>query len=327
MNIFTSYMGLELPSPIIAGSCGLTSSLSNLIKLEESGVGAVVLKSLFEEQITIETNKASKSLSFDSAYQESYDYLERYMHDNTLNKYLSLIREAKAKLKIPVIASINCFSFSEWLSFAKQIEEAGADALELNIFILPSDVNLSHEDIESLYSNIISALKKTLSIPVAIKTGSYFTEMAKFMQRLSWMGIRGLVLFNRFYSPDIDIERFIYKPTNIFSAPEEFPNTLRWTSILSSLLKCDISATTGVKTGEDVVKLLLAGAQTIQIASCLYENGLEYVEFLNEELKDWMSKHNFSSLNDFRGKMSIKSYEHPASILRVQFMKYFSGIE
>ncbi len=328
MDISTNYMGLSLRSPIIAGSCGLTNSLENLKALENAGVGAIVIKSIFEEEISYEVSKMSKTVSESSQYyQDAYDYIKNYTTENRLEKYLNFIKKAKNELKTPIIASINCVSFSDWISFIKKIQDAGADAIELNIFELPANVNLSYEDVERLFFDTVAAIRKTMDIPVAIKTGCYFTDMAKFMQRLSWTGIKSLVLFNRFFNPDIDIENLTYKPAKIYSDPSELSQTLRWTAILSKLIKCDLSASTGVKNGEDVVKLLLAGAQTVQVASCLYEKGLDYVKTMNSELIDWMESKNLQNINSFRGKMALIGSENPSAILRTQFMKHFSGIE
>ncbi len=327
VDLKTKYMGLELKNPIIVGSSGLTNTLENLVEIEKNGAGAVVLKSLFEEQITQEISKTISEDVQANAYPEAVDYISNYSKDSAVGNYLKLIKEAKAALSIPVIASINCVSSIEWVSFAAKIEEAGADALELNVFILPSDPRKTGEENEKVYFNIIQQVKKMVKIPVAVKLSYYFSGLAKTALSLSWTGISGMVLFNRFFSPDIDIDTFEIKPTNIFSTPEELSTSLRWVAMLSSRLHCDVAASTGVHSGQAVIKQLLAGAKAVQIASVLYKNGFGEIKTMLADLEKWMEKHQFSSLDDFIGKMSIKETENPAAYERVQFMKYFSGIE
>ena len=326
-DLKTKYMGLELKNPIIVGSSGLTNSVENIIEIEKNGAGAVVLKSLFEEQIMQEISKTISHDEHSNLYPEATDYIINYSKDNAVSNYLTLIKDAKAAVNIPVIASINCVSSLEWTSFASKIEEAGADALELNIFILPSDPKKSGDENEKMYLDIIQSIQKVVSIPIAVKLSYYFSSLAKTALSLSWTGIAGMVLFNRFFSPDIDIDTFEVKPTNVFSTPEELSISLRWVAMLSSRLHCDIAASTGIHDGEAVIKQLLAGAKAVQISSVLYKNGFGEIKPMLAELESWMGKHKFNSLNDFIGKMSIKETDNPAAYERVQFMKYFSGIE
>ncbi len=327
VDLKTKYMGLELKNPIIVGSSGLTNSVENIIEIEKNGASAVVLKSLFEEQIMQDISKIISQDEHSNMYPEATDYIVNYSKDTAVGNYLQLIKDAKAAVNIPVIASVNCVSSAEWVSFAAKIEEAGADALELNVFILPSDPRKTGEENEKVYLDIIHQVQKVVSIPIAIKLSYYFSSLAKTALSLSWTGISGMVLFNRFFSPDIDIDKFEVKPTNIFSTAEELPISLRWVAMLSSRLHCDIAASTGVHDGEAVVKQLLAGAKAVQISSVLYKNGFGEINIMLTKLKKWMEKHSFSSVDDFIGKMSIKKTENPAAYERVQFMKYFSGIE
>jgi len=326
-DLKTKYMGLELKNPIIVGSSGLTNSVENIIEIEKNGAGAVVLKSLFEEQILQDISKTISRDEHTNMYPEATDYIVNYSKDAAVSNYLKLIKDAKAAVSIPIIASVNCISSTEWVSFASKIEEAGADALELNVFILPSDPRKTGEENEKVYLDIIFQVQKVVSIPIAIKLSYYFSGLAKTALSLSWTGISGMVLFNRFFSPDIDIEKFEIKPTNIFSTPEELSISLRWVAMLSSRLHCDIAASTGVHDGEAVIKQLLAGAKAVQISSVLYKNGFGEIKIMLSVLEKWMAKHNFKSLAEFIGKMSIKETENPAAYERVQFMKYFSGIE
>jgi len=327
-DLSSKYMGLELKNPIIVGSSGLTNSVEKVIEIEKAGAGAVVLKSLFEEQIKFHANKTiSQNEAGGFGYPEADDYISNYTQENDVSLYLNLIRDCKANVSIPVIASVNCVSSSEWLSFARKMEEAGADALELNIFVLPSDPNKSAEENEKVYFDIAMAIIKEVKIPVAIKLSSYFSGLAKTMLKLSWTGIKGIVLFNRFFSPDIDIDKFEVTATNVFSSPEELSTSLRWVAMLSDRLHCDISASTGVHSGSDVVKQLLAGAKSVQVASSVYKNGNKVITEMIQFLEKWMEKHNFKTTDDFIGKMSLKETDNPAAYERVQFMKHFAGIE
>jgi dihydroorotate dehydrogenase (fumarate) len=342
-NLQTTYLGLKLRNPLIAGSCGLTNSISNLIELDSKGVGAVVIKSLFEEQIHIETENVIRSekgnvKTFTQAsdkffgkriydYDEAYSYIYDFAKRTNLDKYLDFLREAKNTLSIPVIASINCISNQDWHAFAKKIEETSVDALELNIYILPSDLRRSGEDNEKVYHDIIREVRNYIRIPIAVKIGFYFSSLAQSIQKLSETGIKGLVLFNRPYNSDFDIEKIGLKHGSIYSSPEEFTHTLRWVSILSGHVGCDISASTGVHDYEAFIKQLLAGANTVQIASALYKEGFDVIPSILEKTEEWMKKHQFENIDSFRGKLSKSNLENPAAIERVQFMKLYSGIE
>jgi len=328
-DLSTTYMGIDLKNPIIAGSSGLTKSVENIVEIEKNGGAAVVLKSLFEEQIKFEVSKTYNQSAHDMpyAYAEADDYISNYAKDYTIGEYLTLIRECKKAVDIPIIASVNCISPHEWTSFAKKIEDAGADALELNIFILPSDPRRSGEENQEIYLEIIQKVMKQISIPLSIKISYYFSGLAKFALNLSWTGIKGMVLFNRFFSPDIDIESMKVTATNVFSTPDELALSLRWVAILSDKLHCDISASTGVHDGSAVIKQLLAGAKTVQCATTLYKNGFGRIGEMLTDLESWMERHNFNKLDDFVGMLSYKHADNPAPYERVQFMKHFAGIE
>jgi dihydroorotate dehydrogenase (fumarate) len=326
-DLSTSYMGLTLRNPIIAGSSGLTGSVENIEKIYQQGAGAVVLKSLFEEQITQSISKTFSQNENSLAYPEALDYISHYTRHNDLDHYLNLIREAKSKVDIPVIASINCVSSSEWVTFAKNIQDAGADALELNIFILPSDPRRKSEFHEQVYFEILQSVMKQVKIPVAAKISYYFSGLTNMALQLSWTGIKGLVLFNRFYSPDIDIDKFEVTAGNVFSGPAENTLTLRWVALLSDKIQCDIAASTGIHDGKSVIKQLLAGAKAVQLASVLYQKGFEQIGLMTKDVEKWMEKHQFATTRDFIGKMSYKEVENPAAYERVQFMKFFAGIE
>ena len=326
-DLSTTYLGLKLRNPVIAGSSGLTRSIENLKEIEKNGAGAVVLKSLFEEQINYEAHKVLSHDDMQNAYSEAQDYIQNYAVSNKLDEYLDFVQQAKNNIEIPVIASINCVTASEWTSFARKIQDAGADALELNIFVLPADVNITGEKYEKVYFDIIEKVKKQVSIPVSVKISYYFSGLAEMIKKLSWTGVEGIVLFNRFYSPDIDINDLKVKPSNLYSTPEEISLPLRWIAMMSDKVKIDLCASTGVFDGHGVVKQLLAGAQAVQVCSTLYKNGFGQLEIINKQLTGWMEQHGYSKISDFAGKMSYKQIEHPAAYQRVQFMKHFSGIE
>lgn len=327
-SLATRYMGLELRNPIIVGSSGLTHSVENVKELEKNGAGAVVLKSLFEEQIRYEINKTmNQAESHDSYYPEAQDYISNYSRMHHVDNYLKLISDCKKAVSIPVTASINCVSAEEWIAFAKRIEEAGADALELNVFILPADPNFSGEQNEKVYFDILDQVNKEVTIPIALKISYHFSGLAKTALKLSWAGAKGMVLFNRFYSPDINVENLKIVPSNVFSTPEEISTSLRWVAMLSDRLYCDIAASTGVHDGKGVVKQLLAGAKAVQIATTLYKNGFGRIGEMLTYLENWMDKNNFKTTEEFIGMLSLKKTENPAAWERVQFMKHFAGIE
>jgi len=320
-------MGLKLKNPLIVGSSGLTNSVENIIEIEKNGAAAVVLKSLFEEQINFAIRNTIEQDESLNLYPEADDYIRNYTRQNDVSKYLKLITDAKAAVNIPVIASINCISGDEWVSFAKSIEDAGADALELNVFVMPSDPNKSSSENEAVYFEVIDQVLSKVTIPVALKISYYFSSLAKMATTLSWKGIKGLVLFNRFFSPDIDIENFEIKTSNVFSTPAELAISLRWIAMLSSHVKCDLAASTGVHDGKAVIKQLLAGAKAVQIASVLYKKGFREISSMLEELENWMERKYFTTIDEFAGKMSVEKTQNPAAYERVQFMKHFSGIE
>ncbi len=327
VNLETKYMGLHLKNPLIVGSSGLTNSVENIIEIEKNGAAAVVLKSLFEEQINFAIENTYMQDEVANLYPEADDYIRNYTRQNDVSKYLSLIGDAKKSVKIPIIASINCVSGDEWSSFAKSIEDAGADGLELNVFVLPSDPTKNAEDNEAIYFKVIEQVLDKVNIPVSLKISYYFSSLAKMATTLSWKGIKGLVLFNRFFSPDIDIENFEIKTSNVFSSPSDLAISLRWIAMLSSHVKCDLAASTGVHDGAALIKQLLAGAKAVQVTSVLYKKGFKEIGSMLEVLENWMDRKNFNYLSDFMGKMSIEEATNPAAYERVQFMKHFSGIE
>lgn len=346
IDLSCKYMGLKLRNPIIVGSSGLTSSIGNLKNIAQLGAGAVVLKSIFEEQIKFETEKLLKSdnpevnswketfqgiiSKTEFYYEEAYEYLTSYAKEHTLNHYLSLISEAKKNIDIPVIASINCSTQYDWQFFARRIQDAGADALELNVYLLPSDFEKNGIDNEKVYFDIIQEVKKYVTIPVSLKTGYYFSSVAQTLLKLSETGISGLTLFNRPYNPDIDIENLQVNASNMFSNETEYSHSLRWVALLSGKLKCDIAASTGIHNHETVIKQLLAGAAAVHLVSVFYKQHPNHFDVLPQIIKGleaWMAKHKFDTISEFKGLLSRKNVHNPASYERVQFLRLFSNIE
>lgn len=326
VNLETKYMGLTLKNPLVAASSGITSSVEKIVKLEEAGIGAVVLKSLFEEQINHEVTSLLLQDHHNIAYPEAEDYIRHYLRDNTVTKHIKTIEEAKKKVKIPVIASVNCVSASEWTSFAKVFQEAGADALELNIFYVPVSPKEEPHVIEQIYADVLKKVCSHISIPVSVKIGLYHSNILSMVDKLKANGASGVVMFNRFYEPDIDLEKLRLVPSEVFSSPAEIRHTLRWVGLVSSLVpEIDIAASTGIHDGKAVIKQLLAGASVTQLCSILYLNGNEVISSMLSEMTEFMKRWNFKRISDFKGRVSYSKIPDPMVYERSQFMKYFSN--
>ena len=323
MELFTKYMGLDLTSPLIAGSCNLTDSLENLKAIEAAGAGAVILKSIFEEEITLEFAQELKKLGPMDENLEFLDYFDSEIRQEKLNRYLTLISGAKSSLKIPVIASINCVTSHEWSFFAKKIEAAGADGIELNISTLPSGPDQESTGYENTYFDIIRRVTEKLQIPVSVKISPYFSNPGRMISRLSETGISGIALFNRYYSPDIDIDKVALKSAPGLSCDTDYLLPLRWIGMMSDRVKCGLSATSGIHDWQTVVKMVLAGARAVQLVSVLYKHGFEAIAEINRQIIEWMDSKNYDSLDDFRGKLALGKNVNPAAYERVQFMKTF----
>lgn len=323
-DLTTKFLGLTLRNPLIIGSSGLTDSAKKVKEAEEAGAGAVVLKSLFEEEIISEMEEAMHRMtSRQFIYPETFDYMDEEEDEDTVRKYLRLIRESKDAVHIPVIASINCVTSQKWTYFAKEIEAAGADALELNLFILPTDFTRSAEENENLYFEIVEKVKNVVKIPILLKVSYYASNLGQLLQRLSRSGISGLTLFNRFYSPDFNLETYQVISTNVLSKPADLPISLRWIAVMADRVDCDLAASTGVHDGEAMIKQILAGADVVQVVSAFYKNGLSQIEIMLGEMKRWMAHEGYENLNEFRGKLSQSKSSNPAAYERVQFMKSF----
>jgi len=305
MDLTTEYLGKILKTPIIVGSCALTSTVDNIKKLEKVGVGAVVLQSLFEDQVNLEDLQLQ--CANNQKFPDSEIYIENYINTNSINNYLQLIRDAKRETNIPIFASINCHPKDNWIDHAIKIEEAGVDGIELNVLMLPCNFDKSSEQNEKLYFEVSEKAKSKLSVPIALKMSSYSAGLAKLVNELSWTkNIDSFVLFNRFYKPDIDIDTLEITLKNSLSAPSDITDSLRWTLLLSRRVKTDIVGTTGIHVGRDVIKHILAGTKAVQIVSTLYKNDFSIVEEMISDIEKWMKSKNFSSINEFRGLMHNK---------------------
>jgi dihydroorotate dehydrogenase (fumarate) len=321
-NISTRFFGLDLKSPVIAASSSMTGHAEQVLKLARAGAGAVVLKSIFEEEIYHELQEELSlrdNLHSDPEYLDYFDYV---IKEENIRKYLKLITDAKAGTDVPIVASINCVTSSDWVLFARKIEEAGADAIELNMFISPSDVSKSSESNEHFYFETISKILQVVKIPVSVKIGQYFSNLAGMVQKLSTTGVAGITIFNRFYNPDIDVQSQTVVVADVLSSPHDYILPLRWTGLLSGHVSCDLSATTGIHTSETALKFLLAGASAVQIASVIYKEGPAAITRMNEEISAWMDEKGYTNLDEFKGSLS-QSTSSAQAWERVQFMKYF----
>ena len=320
-DLTTSYVGIKLRNPVIVSSSGLADSLDKLQKIEAAGAGAVVLKSLFEEQINHEAGR----MIGENNYPEAADYILNYSKSNSLDRYLDLIEESTRELKIPVFASINCVSDRDWTDFASKIEEAGASGLELNVFILPVDGD-SSKNYEARYFRLVEKVRSKVKIPVVVKMSGYFTNILYMVNNLYSMGVNAVVLFNRLYEPDINIDEMKMTSGEVFSSPADLRHTLRWISLVSDRQKdIQLSASTGVHDHKAIIKLILAGANTVQVCSVLYKNGVEYLTVMLERMEEWLDSKAYGSVDEIRGIMNYRTHKDPGIWERSQFMRYFSS--
>ena len=323
-DLKTTFAGLSLRNPIIISSSGLTNSAGKNKKLAEDGAGAIVLKSLFEEQIMLEADQ----LKGPAFYPEASDYLEEYIREHKLSEYLTLIKESKKVCPIPIIASINWYTDSEWIDFAKMIEEAVADALEINILALQSEVQYTYGSFEQRHIDILRHIKKTIKIPVIMKLGDNLTNPVALIDQLYANGAAAVVLFNRFYQPDINIEKMEHISGEIFSNASDLAIPLRWIGIASAVVdKIDYAASGGVANAESVVKAILAGASAVEVCSAVYLNTNAFIGEANRFLSAWMERKGFRNIAQFKGKLNIKDVQGVNTFERTQFLKYFGKKE
>lgn len=321
-NVTTTFAGLRLKNPVIISSSDLTNSSEKNKKLEEAGAAAVILKSLFEEQIMMQISAESQHAS-DYFMTGQDDYMAQYIRANQLSEYLSLIRESKKVCTIPVIASLNCFSADEWENFSREIEKAGADAIELNIMFIPTDKDLANGVTEQRYVEILRRIKTSIRIPVIVKLTQYVTNLLWLINQLHANGADGIVLFNRMYRPDIDIKNLEYVQGDKFGHEADLYERLRWTGIASSYVKTDYAVSGGLFSGEDLIKSILAGASAVEVCSSIYKNGAEVIKQMLGTLDSWMDEKGFEEIRDFKGIMNVDKQGDVNHFERTQFLKYY----
>jgi dihydroorotate dehydrogenase (fumarate) len=327
MDLTTKYLGLTLKNPLVASASVLTEDLANFKKLEAAGASAIVMHSLFEEQIALDSQALDQGLaSGEDSSAESQSYFpDLGSYKIGPDAYLEQIAKAKAEVKIPVIASLNGASSGGWTRFAKKMEEAGADALELNISTIPTDPETTSEQVEQGYIRLVKDVKSSVNLPVAVKLGPYFSALPNFARRLEQAGANSLVLFNRFYQPDFDLEALEIVPSLQLSTSSELLLRLHWVAILWGRVKTDLAITGGVHTAHDVLKAMMAGAQVVEIASVLLRHGAGFVKALESDLKQWMEEHEYESIKQMQGSMSQRSVADPNTFLRANYLKVLSS--
>jgi len=324
VDLSVRYLGIPLRSPIVVSSSSLTGTVQGVKKCADSGAGAVVLKSLFEEQIEAEMKQPGVA---ETQHPEADDYFEAMGKYIGPSDYLKLIEEAKRTVSIPVFASLNCVSDSWWSRYAEQIEKAGADGIELNIALMPRDAEETSEQAENRFIEIVRKVHAATNLPLAVKIGPYFTALPHMAARIKKAGASALVLFNRFYQMDIDVDALKLKPGYQFSSPGEIYTSLRWISILSGQIEdLEFSASTGIHDGKSAVKQILAGAATVQVCSALFQKGVGEIRTMLNEMEAWMNDHGFISITDFRGKLTQIGSEEPETYERLQYVKALTGI-
>lgn len=329
LDLSTNYLGLKLKNPIVVSSSGFTSSVERIKKCAEAGAGAVVLKSLFEEQVY--SDNVTSATFHDTAFNmhpEAFEYIQQSSINLGSSSYIDLIKGAKAAVSIPIIGSLNCISEEWWNEYAEDIENSGVDAIELNMSSISNDPRIDGNDIEERYLSIFRSIKSHVDVPIVVKIGPFFTSIPEMVNKFYLAGAKGVVLFNRFYQIGIDPEHFKIVTGFKYSTKEEISNSLRWVSILSNRFdKFSISGSTGVHDTEDVARMILAGADVAQICSTLYIHGIERVGEILDGLRNYMERHGFNKLDDFRGRLSQSESDDPMAYERLQYIKAQVGVE
>ncbi len=323
MDLSTTYLGLNLKNPIVPSASPLSHSLDGMKRLEDAGAAAIVMYSLFEEQIAHEAAELDHYLNYGrESYAEALTYFPSPQEYNAgPDEYVELVRKAKQSLGIPVIGSLNGISTGGWINYAKNIEDAGADALELNVYYIPTHFDVTSSEAEDRYLEVLHAVKRTVKIPVAMKLSPFFSAMAHMAKRLEYGGADGLVLFNRFYQPDIDLEVLEVKPNVNLSTPDAMRLPLRWIAILHGRVKMSLAATSGIHGAEDVIKVVMAGADVAMMCSALLKNGPTHLARVLTDLDHWLLEHEYTSIRQMKGSMSQKSVVDPAAFERANYMK------
>jgi len=326
MDLTTKYLGLKLRTPLVVAASPLSEEIDNIKQMEDAGASAVVLYSLFEEQLRqdrVELNQTMEQGTFSSPESLTY-FPEPHEYHLGPEEYLKHIARAKAAVRIPIIASLNGSSVGGWTQYARLIQEAGADALELNIYHIPTDMNLSGERVEQTYLDILKAVKSQVTIPVAVKLSPFFSNFANMAKRLDDAGANGLVLFNRFYQPDIELESLEVRPNLLLSTPMAMRVPLRWVALLYGRVAASLAATSGVHRATDVLKMLLAGADVTTLCSVLIRHGIDQISVIERDLVEWLQTHEYVSVNQLRGSMSQKNCEDPSAFERAQYTRAIS---
>ncbi len=323
MDLKTTYLGLTLKNPIIPSASPLSRSVDVMKRLEDAGASAIVMYSLFEEQIAHEAAELDHYLAYGTeSFAESLTYFPSVGEYNIgPDEYVELLRSAKQALAIPVIASLNGITAGGWISYAAKLEQAGADAIELNVYYIPTDPHLTSADVEDRYLEILHAVKRAVSIPVAMKLSPYFSSFANMAHRLDQAGADGLVLFNRFYQPDIDLENLEVRPGVTLSTSFAMRLPMRWIAILRGKIKASLAATSGVHTSDDVIKMIMSGADVTMMCSSLLKNGPQHLAHVLKELDRWMIEHEYISIQQMKGSMSQQSIADPSAFERANYMK------
>lgn len=323
MNLTTNYLGMELKNPIVPSAGPLSHELSNIKAMEDAGAAAVVLYSLFEEEIEHESLELyHHTTAHQESFAEALDYFpEPFDFKVGPEKYLEHIRKAKEAVDIPIIASLNGKSVGGWIDYAKKIEQAGADALELNIYFLASDPKKPGSEIENEYLNIVKGVKMNVNIPIAVKMHPFFSSVSWMAEQLTNVGADGLVLFNRFYQPDINLETLEVEPNVLLSTPMAMRLPLRWIAMLYGKVNADLAATTGIYTETDVIKMIMAGAKVTQMLACLLKFGIPHIKEILSQMVYWMEVNEYESLEQMRGSMSYKNVANPSQFERANYMK------
>jgi dihydroorotate dehydrogenase (fumarate) len=329
MDLSTTYLGLKLPSPLVASASPLSRDVDGICRLEDAGASAVVLYSLFEEQLHQEEMDLQYHLSAGTeSSPESISYFPQATEFHTgPDGYLNHIRKAKQAVGLPIIASLNGSTIGGWTKFAGEIERAGADAIECNIYHIPTDPTLTAADIEKVYLDVVSAVKATVTIPVAVKLSPYFSNLANMARRLDDAGADALVLFNRFYQPDIDLEELEIKPNVLLSTPQALRLPMTWIGILYGHIRCSLAGTGGVHSAEDAVKLLMVGANVTMLCSSLMRHGVNHLRHVDRELREWMEAHEYESVAQMQGSMSQVRCPDPGAFERAQYMRAVKGMQ
>ncbi len=323
VNLSTKYLGLNLKNPLVIAACPLSGKLDWLKRLEAAGAAAAVLPSLFEEQIEHDEMEMTKAQEFGTeSFAEALTYFpEPQDYRSEPEEYLEMISQAKKAVKMPIIASLNGTSKGGWVRYAKMMQDAGADALELNVYYIATDADMNGQEVETRYLDLVSAVKSSVSIPLAVKVGPYFSAMANMAKRLAHAGADGLVLFNRFLQPDINLDTLETTPKLMLSDPYELLVPLRWVAILHGRVNISLAVTSGIHSGAALIKSLLAGADVGMIASVIYKEGLEYVGTMLKELTDWMEEKEYQSVEQLKGSMSQENCPDPEAFARGNYMK------